>query len=45
MGSKFTELIIDCADPHRLAEFWAAALGWQPTGSYDEAVEITGPPG
>ncbi len=45
MGSKFTELIVDCADPSRLAAFWAAALGWQPTGSYDEGVEIAGPPG
>ncbi len=45
MGSKFTELIVDCADPHRLAAFWAAALGWQPTGRYDEVVEIAGPPG
>ena len=45
MGSKFTELIIDCGNPNRLGEFWAAVLGWQPTGSYDEAVEIAGPPG
>ena len=45
MGSKFTELIVDCADPNRLAAFWAAVLGWQPTGSYDEVVQIAGPPG
>ena len=45
MGSKFTELIVDCADPDRLAEFWAAVLGWQPTGRYEGAVEIAGPPG
>ena len=50
MGSKFTELIVDCADPRRLAEFWSAVLGWQPTGRsdedvYDEDVEIAGPPG
>ncbi len=50
MGSKFTELIVDCADPRRLAEFWSAVLGWQPTGRYDEEVfdedvEIAGPPG
>ncbi len=45
MGSKFTELIVDSADPSRLAEFWAAVLGWQPTGTYGEAVEIAGPPG
>ena len=50
MGSRFTELIVDCADPRRLAEFWSAVLGWQPTGRfdedvYDEDVEIAGPPG
>jgi hypothetical protein len=45
MASKFTELVIDCADARRLAEFWAAVLGWQPTGRYREAVEIAGPPG
>jgi Glyoxalase-like domain len=45
MASRFTELVVDCADPRRLAEFWAAALGWQPTGRYQEAVEIAGPPG
>ena len=37
MASRFTELVIDCADPRQLAEFWAAALGWQPTGRYKEA--------
>jgi hypothetical protein len=45
VGSRFTELIVDCADPERLAAFWAAVLGWQPTGKYAGAVEIAGPPG
>ena len=45
MGSRFTELIVDSADPNRLAEFWAAVLGWQRTGRYEGAVEIAGPPG
>ena len=27
MASEFTELIIDCADPQRVAAFWAEALG------------------
>ena len=45
MGSRFTELIVDSADPNRLAEFWAAVLGWQRTGRYKGAVEIAGPPG
>src|SRR5215218_9086205 len=45
MGSKFTELIVDAADPRRLAEFWAAVLGWQVTASDEDGVEIAGPPG
>jgi hypothetical protein len=43
MGSRFTELIVDAADPERLAEFWMAVLGWQPTGRYQGAVEIADP--
>src|SRR3954454_3000705 len=45
MGSKFTELIVDAADPRRLADFWTAVLDWQLTGRYEGAVEIAGPPG
>jgi hypothetical protein len=29
MGSKFTELVIDCADPDRMAEFWSAVLDYK----------------
>lgn len=28
MGARFTELVIDCTDPERVAEFWAAVLGY-----------------
>jgi hypothetical protein len=28
MGARFTELVIDCRDPNRVAEFWAAVLGY-----------------
>jgi hypothetical protein len=45
MGSRFTELVIDAADPDRLAQFWMAVLGWQPTGRYQGAVEIADPAG
>jgi hypothetical protein len=44
MSSKFTELVIDCADPRRVAEFWANVLGYEVLDSSDEAVEI-GPRG
>jgi hypothetical protein len=40
VGSRFTELVIDAADPERMAAFWMAVLGWQPTGRYHGAVEI-----
>ena len=45
MGSRFTELIVDCTEPAALAAFWAAALGWRPTGRYAEVVEIADPAG
>jgi hypothetical protein len=45
MGSRFTELVVDSVDPARLAEFWSAVLGWQPTGRYDWGVEIADPNG
>jgi hypothetical protein len=45
MGSRFTELVIDAADPERLARFWMAVLGWQPTGRYERSVEIADPDG
>ena len=30
MSSVLSEIVIDCADPERVAAFWAAALGWEP---------------
>ena len=44
MATRWTELIVDSADPQRLAEFWAEVLGWQRTDAYvddeDGAVNI-----
>jgi hypothetical protein len=45
MVSRFSELVIDCADPGRLAEFWRQVLGYQITEKGDEAVEIAEEPG
>jgi hypothetical protein len=28
MGARLTELVIDCRDPNRVAEFWAAVLDY-----------------
>jgi predicted enzyme related to lactoylglutathione lyase len=46
MGARFTELIIDAADPHAIAEFWSAVLGWTVTvDEHGEYVEIADPSG
>lgn len=46
MGSRFSELIVDAANPSQLAQFWMAVLGWQPTGRYgDTVIEIADPAG
>ena len=49
MACRFTELVIDCADPRRVADFWAAALGYRETDAKTEGeyvyVELQGPPG
>jgi predicted enzyme related to lactoylglutathione lyase len=28
MGSALIEIVVDCQDPKRVAEFWAEVLGW-----------------
>jgi glyoxalase superfamily protein len=45
MGSRFTELIVDAAEPRGLAEFWAAVLDWQVTSSDEGGTEIADPAG
>jgi hypothetical protein len=42
MTSRFTELIIDCHDPERLAEFWCEVLDYRISDRDEGAVEITG---
>ena len=45
MASRFSELCIDCAEPRRLAEFWAAVLDWRidDDESNDEEVALVDP--
>ena len=50
MTSRFTELVVDCRDPARLAAFWKEVIGYEVTetdGDGDwvqlEAPERTGP--
>ena len=45
MGSRFSELCIDCTDPARLAQFWCEVLGYQITEQDDDSVEIAEEPG
>jgi hypothetical protein len=42
MTSKFTELIMDCHDPMRVAEFWCAVLGYRIIDEDDAVVVIAG---
>ncbi|MEU2122779.1 VOC family protein [Nocardia niwae] len=44
MACRITELVIDCADPQRLADFWCEVLDYVELGWEDGALEI-GPPG
>jgi hypothetical protein len=45
MPCKFTELVIDCANPNRLAEFWAAVLGGSITADEYGCVQVAAGPG
>ena len=38
-------VVIDCAQPHELARFWAAALGWRVTFSSDAECALEPPEG
>ncbi|QIS20026.1 VOC family protein [Nocardia terpenica] len=44
MACRITELVIDCAEPQRLADFWCEVLGYVELGWEGDALEI-GPPG
>jgi hypothetical protein len=40
MACRFTELVIDCRDPERLAAFWSAVLDYRELSREDGAIEI-----
>jgi catechol-2,3-dioxygenase len=42
MASAFTELVVDCSDPKRVAHFWAAVLGYEVTDEEDDEIVIRG---
>jgi catechol 2,3-dioxygenase-like lactoylglutathione lyase family enzyme len=40
MGSRLTEIVVDCHDPVALAAFWSAALGYHVVRAESGQVEI-----
>lgn len=40
MASRISELVIDCVDPERLAQFWSEVLGYVELDREDGAIEI-----
>ena len=40
MGSRLTEIVVDCHDPVAQAAFWAAALGYQVVRTEEGQAEI-----
>ena len=45
MASRLTEIVIDSANPARLAQFWAEALDYRVTAEEEGDVAIAGPAG
>jgi hypothetical protein len=45
LTAKFTELVIDSADPRKLAAFWCEVLGYSVVDTDESSVEISGGPG
>jgi catechol 2,3-dioxygenase-like lactoylglutathione lyase family enzyme len=42
MGSRIGEIVIKCADPDALADFWCGALGYRVTDRDETGVAIAG---
>lgn len=42
MVARIGEIVIDCSDAHRAAEFWAAVLGYTVTDSAESGAVIAG---
>jgi catechol 2,3-dioxygenase-like lactoylglutathione lyase family enzyme len=39
MAVRWSEVVLDCVDPRRVAEFWSAVLGW-PLRRFEEDGEV-----
>jgi catechol 2,3-dioxygenase-like lactoylglutathione lyase family enzyme len=40
MACRFSELVVDCHDPERLARFWSEVLGYRELSREDGEIEI-----
>ena len=40
MATRLVHLVVDAAEPARLARFWAAALRWEVGGEEDDEVDV-----
>jgi catechol-2,3-dioxygenase len=40
MACRITELVLDCADPDKLADFWCSVLGYQVLDRDPDSIEI-----
>jgi catechol-2,3-dioxygenase len=40
MACRITELVLDCADPDKLADFWCSVLGYQVLDRDPDGIEI-----
>ncbi|WP_306327722.1 VOC family protein [Streptomyces venezuelae] len=45
MACRISELVLECADPERLAAFWSDVLGYVELGREDDGSIEIGPPG
>jgi hypothetical protein len=45
VAARFTELIVDAADPKGLARFWGEVLGWRLKADDEDGVELADPSG
>ena len=43
MSLQLASIVLDCQDPQKLSEFWAAAIGYKTTGVFNQYVVLTDP--
>ncbi len=43
MPARISCICIDAVDPHRVADFWAAVLGWEVVEDGDEGISLASP--